>query len=277
MSRALLITESAEANPRLLFALRWARDLSTGAPPVLATLSRAVTDGVACASRAGVEHLPLGARAEYETIEIALTGLCDALSVTHVLLWDCPRAVGALHALRNLSPRPEVFAHVAPPRAVAWDELNILAIRGRNLIDHFLVEDEVTASELDRFRLGRAVHRVGESRPTLPPRERSNSSRPAMFVRGGTWRNEQATAAVAEQSSTPERSNEVVPFPRLLRDLLAGTVSGETVVFPDADLASAAPVAALNEAGLSVQVADGRIEERLVRQGAARWFDRGQR
>lgn len=265
MRRALLVTEVAEPNPRLLHAVRWAH-AHTDRPPVLATLSHPGGSGIAHAHRAGVVHFGLGPSGA-PSLEAGLSGLCGALGISEVIVWDAPRTIGALRALRDLPTPPTVTAHIAPAAAVPWDELNIMAIRGRNVIDCYVTEDERSAEELGRFRLGRHVRLVtADARPPDGPEARTPDS--LTVVVGATWRREGHTSP--RLPASPAVS--VRAFSEVMWDLVGGSLPTGAFAFPDPDLASAAPVEALREIGCRVSVSGGGIEELLTRTGVAEAF-----
>jgi hypothetical protein len=261
VKRTLLVTEHALPTPRLLFAIRWAHAHSER-PPVLATLSHPPGNGVAHAHRAGVLHIGLGSSGA-PTLEAALSGLCRSLDISDVIVWDAPRAIGALRSIRDIPGAPTVHAHIAPTVAVAWDELNIMSIRARNVIDSYLVEDEQTATELERFRLGRHV-RLLTPRESAAREEVQRPGEPLVLVTGATWRRETHAPPSDDAMGISTRA-----FPDLMWDLVGDGPQSGTFVFPDPNLASAAPVMALREAGCRVQVSRGGIETVLTEGGIA--------
>jgi hypothetical protein len=206
-------------------------------------------------------HIGVGTSAAPD-LETALVGLCRALDVSEVLIWDAPRAIGALRAMRDLPSPPVVSAHIGPARGVAWDELNVMAIRGRNVIDNYVAEDHRTADELDRFRLGRHIRLTPVT--SVTPGVEVRQAAPWTIVTGATWRGIEASPG---RQAPP--GGRVRTFAEVMWDLLTGAVTVGSFAFPDPDLASAAPIEALREQGCGVNVAGGSIEKRLLKAGIA--------
>lgn len=268
-ARALLLTGEPVAGPRLLFALRWARSLGHPRPPVVVALERgAGGDGAAVLAAAGVHLRPLE-RGATVTAEGALRGLCRALDVRDILLWDSPMALALVPALRDLPSRPRVSAHLAPAEAVGWDEAAHVAVRGRNAVDVHLVEDDRTAEELERFELGPLVRRVALDpgpAPAEPPRDGGGWA----VVEGATWRRaRRGASAVAERLVASAPRTRAIPVEELIASLVRRDPPAR-VVFPDPDLPTAAPVLALAEAGARVHVSTGAVESALLAAGLAR-------
>lgn len=265
--RALLLTERAEPGPRLVFALRWAHALGHAAAPLLVSLGDGAGERPGILAAAGVHHRRLDPPPA-GTAEGALRGLCRAFGVSDLLLWDSPRALALVPALRDLPHRPRVSAHLAPSAAVAWDETVSVAVRGRNAVDHHLVEDEETAAALAAFELGSTVRWA--ALPQAPPPAPPPPAESWAVVEDATWR--RGRAAAAALVTRIEATGALAaprPFAALLGDLFEGRPPAR-VAFPEPDLPSAAPVLALTEAGARVHVAEGAVERRLLAAGLAR-------
>ncbi len=255
----MLLTETAAASSRLLFGMRWA--LAEGpherAQPILVTLGAEVGPTADVVERAGIMHLSLG-QGGAPTLEEGLGGLCASLGIDEMLVWDAPRSLGALAHLRSAPDAPTIFAHIAPPAAVAWNESSIVAARARNLIDHYLVEDDGAADRLAPFDLS--------DRVTLLPVPSTDAPPPAdgmrVMIEGASWQ----TSGRGGGDGTDARWS---------MDELIARVTGDmreeagVALFPDPDLASAAPVIALRERGWRVHVSNGAIERRLIASGQA--------
>jgi hypothetical protein len=84
------------------------------------------------------------------------------------------------------------------------------------------------------------------------------------LVTGATWRRE--THAPPSDGATGISTR---AFADLMWDLVGGGPQSGTFVFPDPDLASAAPVEALRESGCRAQVSRGGIETLLTERGIA--------
>ncbi|MEQ9094151.1 MAG: hypothetical protein RLN63_08585, partial [Miltoncostaeaceae bacterium] len=217
---------------------------------------------------AGIHHRHLD-RSGAGTAEGALRGLCRAFAVSDLLLWDSPRALALIPALRDLPGRPRVCAHLAPIDAVPWDEAVHVAVRGRNAIDRHLVEDDATAAVLADFALGPQIETVafGPVAPRPP-----DSDAPWAVVEGATWRRGPGAGLLLEALAAAGVPASALRIEALIEALLGGRAPAR-VAFPDPDLPSAAVVLALVEAGSRVHVAGGAVEERLVAARLCRTLD----
>lgn len=139
----LLVTEELIATPRLATAINESGADARPGTVVLATFTPGRPPGAAIAARLGLVNRSLMA-SDAPTIEAMLLGACHGIGATRVIVWNCPRAAAAFHALRLLEPRPSVEYILPRAGSSSWNESEIIATRVANLVDRFIVEDADT-------------------------------------------------------------------------------------------------------------------------------------
>ena len=143
----LLVTERFEPTARLATALLRADVQRNPSAVVAASFTPGRAPAAAILGRLGMVHRSLSTGGA-PSAEAALVGACDAITARRVIVWNCPRAVSALHALRLLRTTPVVDYILPIEGSAAWDETGITVGRAANLIDTFVVEDALTKSRL---------------------------------------------------------------------------------------------------------------------------------
>jgi len=139
----LLVTEQLTATPRLATAINESGADTVPGSVVLATFTPGRPPAAAIAARLGLVNRSLMA-SDAPTIEAMLMGACYGISAERVIVWNCPRAAAAFHALRLLEPRPSVEYILPRAGSSSWNESEIIATRVANLVDRFIVEDAAT-------------------------------------------------------------------------------------------------------------------------------------
>ena len=264
MSR-LLITEELHASSQLVWAL-CESDGATDGDVTLATLSPEPSPDAWLVERHGVEVLPLG-RMGAASIERAVAGACRALHPTLVTLWAAQRAIIALPAVRDLSPRPEVEVHVPPLDALAWDEALLLAVRGQGLFDRYIAEDDDTAERL--VANGARPRQVAVQRPTLTGP--SPAPQRILVIHGASWerRSQKARELSRElrgRTQLPTAAAGVLAAVGLAlsaHDQSLNTRPG-VMVFAERHIPSAALARGVRRAGWRVALPSGTIADALA-------------
>ena len=143
----LLVTERFEPTARLASALLRAGAHKDPSTVVAASFTPGRAPAASILGRLGMVHRSLSTGGA-PSADAALVGACEAISARRVIVWNCPRAVSALHALRLLRATPVVDYILPIEGSAAWDETGITVGRAANLIDTFVVEDGLSASRL---------------------------------------------------------------------------------------------------------------------------------
>lgn len=144
---SLLLTEELVATPRLATAILLAGAQDDPAAAVIASFAPGRAPGAAVAGRLNLVHRALAA-SDAPSAEAALLGACEAISPVRIVIWNCARAISALHALRLLDTPPHVECILPLEGSVPWDETAITAGRAANLIDRFVIEDPASRDRL---------------------------------------------------------------------------------------------------------------------------------
>lgn len=156
----LLVTEELIATPRLATAI--AESNADGDPGhvVLATFTPGRPPAAAIAARLGLVNRSL-MQSDAPTIETMLLGACHGIGASRVVVWNCPRAAAAFHALRTLKNRPSVEYILPRLGSSPWNETEVIATRVANLVDRFIIEDEATRRQLEEIGIeGRQIDSV---------------------------------------------------------------------------------------------------------------------
>ncbi len=151
--RTLLVTERLTPSPRLAIAC----SLALGDSIELASFANGRAPASALAARMGLPHRALRA-AHPPNDEAALLGACQAMGAERIIVWDCPRAALAFHAIRGNGMLTSVEYVLPAEGSSTWDEARMVAMRGANLVSTFHVEDEVTRRMLED--VGVPSHRI---------------------------------------------------------------------------------------------------------------------
>jgi hypothetical protein len=146
----LLVTEELIATPRLATAI--AESNADGAPGrvVLATFTPGRPPAAAIAARLGLVNRSL-MHSDAPTVETMLLGACHGIGASRVIVWNCPRAAAAFHALRTLANRPSIEYILPRLGSSPWNETEVIATRVANLVDRFIIEDAATRRQLEEI------------------------------------------------------------------------------------------------------------------------------
>ena len=146
----LLVTEELIATPRLATAIAEANADRAPGRVVLATFTPGRPPAAAIAARLGLVNRSL-MQSDAPTIETMLLGACHGIGASRVIVWNCPRAAAAFHALRTLKNRPSVEYILPRLGSSPWNETEVIATRVANLVDRFITDDAATRRRLEEI------------------------------------------------------------------------------------------------------------------------------
>ncbi len=244
--RTLLITEQVTPSPRLAIAAA----LAAGQTAEIGSFASGRAPAAALTARLGLPHRALAA-SHAPNAEASIVGACTAFGASRLIVWNCPRAASALHAIRTSRMSVQVEYVLPAHGSSPWDETMVIAMRAANLIDIFHVEDATTQSRL--VDIGVPAHRIAPI--ALPDRGTAGKSRAHVTVISSR---QTGSAALLLASLRQAQVPATLAHPHLLVAAAMGWCArAGTLVVADDAVESWAVLAAAARAGWNPMVTDG--------------------